>query len=189
MKGLAFLLGVVVLTLWLLQPPCQAAESVDAAEGDDGQPLERNQAVGDFYATDPTFHPRAKIERKKVLAIRNDWNSWSHFVTFSLVRLLYHDSMKRFQGKDLGCRFSFSMTSDNKVRDARIVEPSNDPVFDQAVLQQVRALDTSRTTFPKATKERVVRVTATYSTKPSLTSVDVTTLKGVLLNKKESSKQ
>ncbi|MBX3135390.1 hypothetical protein KF707_04100 [Candidatus Obscuribacterales bacterium] len=96
--------------------------------------------------------------------------------------------MESFKGKELACKFTFCMTRDRRVKDAKIIEPSKDPVFDQAVLTQVFELEKSPGQFPKASKERIVRVTATYSSKPSVTDVDVTTLKGVLLNKKGSSK-
>lgn len=186
MKLLAFVLSIAALPSWLLCPPCQAAETGNDAAIDG--PLERSKTVGDFYETDPTFHPDARAHRNKLARVRNDWNSWSRLMTFSLVRLLNGAPMEPFKGKELACKFTFCMTNDLKVKDAKIIEPSKDPAFDQAVLTQVVKLEKSPGHFPKAAKERIVRVTATYSSKPSLTDVDVTTLKGVSLNKKESSK-
>jgi len=186
MKLLACVLSIAALPSWLLCPPCQAAETDNDAAIDG--PSERSKTVGDFYATDPTFNPKGRDFRNKVVTVRKDWGAWSQFVTFSLVRLLHGSPMESFKGKELACKFSFCVTKDHKVNDAKIIEPSKDPVFDQAVLAQVIKLEKSPGHFPKAAKERVVRVTATYSSKPSLTDVDVTTLKGVSLNKKESSK-
>ncbi|MBX3073888.1 hypothetical protein KF913_08175 [Candidatus Obscuribacterales bacterium] len=182
MKAFAYLTSSAVLSLWLLLPSCAAAENVDEPT------LERSKTVGDFYATDPTFHPDARAHRSKLAKVQNDWNSWSRLVTLSLVRLLNGAPMESFKGKELACKFTFCMTRDRRVKDAKIIEPSKDPVFDQAVLTQVFELEKSPGQFPKASKERIVRVTATYSSKPSVTDVDVTTLKGVLLNKKGSSK-
>ncbi len=182
MKTFAYLTSSALISLWLLLPPCEAAENVVEP------PLERSKTVGDFYATDPTFHPDARAHRNKLSKVQNDWNSWSRLVTLSLVRLLNGAPMEPFKGKELACKFTFCMTKDHKVKDAKIIEPSKDPVFDQAVLTRVVELEKSPGQFPKAAKERIVRVTATYSSKPSLTDVDVTTLKGALLNRKESSK-
>lgn len=145
----------------------------------------QSDEVGDFYHTDPDFSSTVRNLRHQAVRVRSSWRGWYAFQSMGLIREIMKHSPENFKQRDLACRFKFSVTDKNKVRDVKIVEPSADPEFNHVVELGIKSLEKSKLKFPSGTKERFVLVDGTYTSKQAM-NLDVTTKNGVSLVKRES---